>query len=98
MSARHLRNHPRVDSPKEAPSMHHRTAEAGLDIDFRVALIEAIPFVDHVFDLVTSSLMLHHLPDDLKRTGLAEIRRVLDARSGAALGGWPTGADPDVLA
>src|SRR6266498_3879484 len=28
MSARHLRNHPRVDSPKEAPSMHHRTAEA----------------------------------------------------------------------
>src|SRR6266498_2641603 len=37
----------------------------------------SIPFADHVFDLVTSSLMLHHLPDDLKRTGLAEIRRVL---------------------
>jgi ubiquinone/menaquinone biosynthesis C-methylase UbiE len=47
---------------------------AGLDINFWVALIEAIPFPDHCFDLVTSSLMLHHLPDDLKREGLAEIR------------------------
>jgi ubiquinone/menaquinone biosynthesis C-methylase UbiE len=56
-----------------------KAANAGLDIDLRVALVEAIPFPDRSFDLVTSSLMLHHLPDDLKRTGLAEIRRVLKA-------------------
>jgi SAM-dependent methyltransferase len=54
-----------------------KAAKVGADIDLRVALIEALPFPDGSFDLVTSSLMLHHLPDDLKRTGLAEIRRVL---------------------
>jgi ubiquinone/menaquinone biosynthesis C-methylase UbiE len=64
-------------SPEMIELANTKSAKAGLDIDFRVALIEAIPFPDHVFDLVTSSLMLHHLPDDLKRTGLAEIRRVL---------------------
>ena len=64
-------------SPQMIEVANEKSAKAGLDIDFRVALIEAIPFPDHFFDLVTSSLMLHHLPDDLKRTGLAEIRRVL---------------------
>jgi ubiquinone/menaquinone biosynthesis C-methylase UbiE len=64
-------------SPQMIEVAKEKSAKAGLDIDFRVALIEAIPFADNVFDLVTSSLMLHHLPDDLKRTGLGEIRRVL---------------------
>jgi demethylmenaquinone methyltransferase/2-methoxy-6-polyprenyl-1,4-benzoquinol methylase/phosphoethanolamine N-methyltransferase len=54
-----------------------KAAKARADIDLRVALIESLPFQDNSFDLVTSSLMLHHLPDDLKPTGLAEIRRVL---------------------
>ncbi|MBI2078138.1 MAG: class I SAM-dependent methyltransferase [Euryarchaeota archaeon] len=44
---------------------------------FQVALAEAIPFPDGSFDLVTSSLMLHHLPDDVKRAAFTEIRRVL---------------------
>jgi ubiquinone/menaquinone biosynthesis C-methylase UbiE len=64
-------------SPEMIEVAKEKAAKAGSAIDFRVALIEAIPFPDATFDLVTSSLMLHHLPVDLKRAGLAEIRRVL---------------------
>ncbi|MGZ6557425.1 MAG: class I SAM-dependent methyltransferase [Actinomycetota bacterium] len=64
-------------SPEMIEVARKKAAKVGSDIDFRVALIEAIPFPDACFDLVTSSLMLHHLPDDLKRTGLGEVRRVL---------------------
>jgi ubiquinone/menaquinone biosynthesis C-methylase UbiE len=48
-----------------------------LDIDFRVTGIEALPIPDASVDVAFSSLMMHHLPGDLKRTGLAEVRRVL---------------------
>lgn len=51
-----------------------------LDLSFQVALIEDIPFPNGKFDVVVSSLMLHHLPRDLKRQGIAEISRVLKPR------------------
>jgi demethylmenaquinone methyltransferase/2-methoxy-6-polyprenyl-1,4-benzoquinol methylase/phosphoethanolamine N-methyltransferase len=64
-------------SPEMVLVAKEKSAKGGSDIDFRVALIEAIPFPDASFDLVTSSLMLHHLPDNLKAKGFLEIRRVL---------------------
>jgi ubiquinone/menaquinone biosynthesis C-methylase UbiE len=54
-----------------------KSARAGLGIDYRVATIEALPFADASSDVVLSSLMMHHLPDDLKSLGLREVRRVL---------------------
>lgn len=54
-----------------------KAAKARVEIDFRIEPIEALTFPDQSFDIVLSSLMMHHLPDDLKPRALAELRRVL---------------------
>jgi len=54
-----------------------KAAKAGVDAQFGIAVIEKLPFPDGHFDLVLSSLMLHHLPADVKRAGFAEVHRVL---------------------
>jgi demethylmenaquinone methyltransferase/2-methoxy-6-polyprenyl-1,4-benzoquinol methylase/phosphoethanolamine N-methyltransferase len=67
-----------IDAASEMINLAQRkAAQANLDVDFQSALIERIPFPDDYFDVVLSSLMLHHLPDDLKRKGFTEIKRVL---------------------
>ncbi len=54
-----------------------KAAKQGAKVDFRAALIEALPFPDAHFDVAFSTLMIHHLPPALKRTGLREVLRVL---------------------
>lgn len=49
----------------------------GVDITFRSSVIEGLPFPDGHFDVVLSSLMLHHLPKKAREQGAQEIRRVL---------------------
>lgn len=54
-----------------------KAASWGVEIDFRQALAEALPFADASFDVGFCSLMLHHVPTDVKRALLRELRRVL---------------------
>jgi len=54
-----------------------KAARRHVPIEFQIGVIEQLPFPDQTFDVVLSTLMMHHLPAPLKRQGLAEIARVL---------------------
>ena len=64
-------------SPEMIAEANSKVAKAGINVEFRLDRIEALTFADNSFDVVLSSLMMHHLPDDLKRAGMNEIYRVL---------------------
>lgn len=49
----------------------------GLDIELITAGAEQLPFENASFDVVTSSLVFHHLQTDTKKQALGEIHRVL---------------------
>ncbi len=54
-----------------------KAARRHVPIDFQIGVIEHLAFPDQTFNVVLSTLMMHHLPADVKRQGLAEIARVL---------------------
>jgi ubiquinone/menaquinone biosynthesis C-methylase UbiE len=64
-------------SPEMIAVARGKARKKNLDVDFRVAPVEALPFADGEFDAVLSSLMLHHLPGDVRDAGFSEILRVL---------------------
>jgi ubiquinone/menaquinone biosynthesis C-methylase UbiE len=64
-------------APEMIAVARRKASQAGLEIDFRVGVIESLAFPNGTFDAVTSSLMMHHLPDHVQVKGLAEIWRVL---------------------
>lgn len=48
-----------------------------VQVDFRLASVEALPLPDRGFDVVFSTLMLHHLPRPVRRQCAGEMARVL---------------------
>ncbi len=65
-------------SPEMIDVACKKTRRSGGEVIFEVGLIEKIPYPEASFDVVLSCLMVHHLPDDLKRRGFAEVLRVLE--------------------
>src|SRR5262245_19839099 len=64
-------------SPEMIARAGKKARKAGLDIDFRNEVVEALPFADAQFDAVLSTLMLHHLPGKVREDGVCEMRRIL---------------------
>ena len=54
-----------------------KAKRARVDAVFRVALAESTPFETSRFDLVLSTVMLHHLPRDTRAQAIQEMRRVI---------------------
>ncbi len=70
-------------SPEMIAQARLNSERTRLAAEFQVGLIEKIPHPDASFDFVINRLMMHHLPDNLKRRALVEILRVL--RPGGSL-------------
>ncbi len=64
-------------SPEMIEVAKQKASRSGQPVVFDLGLIEQLAFPDATFDVVISRLAIHHLPDDLKRRGFAEILRVL---------------------
>ena len=64
-------------SPQMIAVARQKAAHAGSGANFEVGLVERITYPEASFDVVISRLVIHHLPDDLKRLAFGEIFRVL---------------------
>ncbi len=64
-------------APEMIEVARKKASQLRTEVVFDVGLIEKLPFADATFDVVISRLVIHHLPDDLKRQSFTEILRVL---------------------
>lgn len=64
-------------SPEMIARARKKARKQRVDVTFENELAEALPFSDARFDVVTSTIMLHHLPRKVRLQALSEIRRVL---------------------
>jgi ubiquinone/menaquinone biosynthesis C-methylase UbiE len=66
-------------SPPMIARAKRKAGKAAAPSTFHVAVAENLPFPDRRFDVVFSTLMLHHLPRKTRQQCAEEIRRVLKA-------------------
>ena len=79
----------------DAEILARARAKAGADaVQWRQGLAGELPFADGSFDVVTMSLVLHHLLPSQKREALAEIRRVLKPGGSFQIADWGPPHDP----
>ena len=71
-------------SPEMIEIAQKKAKRMGSETIFEIGLVEKLAYPDATFDVIISRLVIHHLPDDLKRTAFTEILRVLK-RAGICL-------------
>jgi len=81
-------------SPEMIEVATGKARKRGVDLDLRVGVAERLPYDDASFDRVTSTLVFHHLPDDVKLDSLREIRRVLAPGGRLVVADFPPGGGP----
>lgn len=64
-------------SPEMIARARRKANKAGVDVSFTNGVVEGLPFPDGDFDVVLSTLMLHHLPREARQQCAREMRRVL---------------------
>lgn len=64
-------------SPEMIARAQRKARRAGLDVAFDIAQAQSLPFPDARFDVVLSTVMLHHLPKAGRAEAVREARRVL---------------------
>jgi ubiquinone/menaquinone biosynthesis C-methylase UbiE len=64
-------------SPEMIERAKRKAIKAGAEVRFQIAVVEALPFPDASFDVVFSTLMLHHLPRPVREQCAREMRRVV---------------------
>jgi len=63
--------------PKALAIARAKAERAGQAVEWRHGFADSLPFEDASFDRVVSSLVFHHLPPDVVRATIPELRRVL---------------------
>jgi ubiquinone/menaquinone biosynthesis C-methylase UbiE len=64
-------------SPKMIERAQRKAQKAGVNVRFQEGVVEHLPFEPGTFDLVLSTLMLHHLPRPARAAMAGEVARVL---------------------
>jgi ubiquinone/menaquinone biosynthesis C-methylase UbiE len=64
-------------SPEMIARAEKKARKAHVDVGFKIAFAQSLPFPDAQFDVVLTTMMLHHLPKKGRGELAGEIRRVL---------------------
>lgn len=64
-------------SPEMIARARRKARRSGMDVVFEMAKAQSLPFPDARFDLVLSTVMLHHLPRAGRSQAVRDARRVL---------------------
>lgn len=82
-----------IDGDSEILSLAKAKSGAGA-VEWREGLAERLPLPDDSADVVTMSLVLHHLLPEQKRQAMAEARRILKPGGSFQIADWGSPHDP----